>query len=391
MVFLMRATSYILSAKEALSLYKGEMPFAAWIKQYFKAHKKFGSRDRKIITHLCYSFFRLGNSFKNLPIEERIVLGIFLTTQTSNNILEKIKPEWNDVTNLTIAEKFSFLNAAQELQNIFSFRKYLSDEIDFLVFSTSMQIQPDLFLRLRPRQKHLIKEKLAAASINFRVESKNCLALPNASKLDGVIELDREAVVQDYSSQKVLGLLQLPTTNHQLQTATWDCCAASGGKSILAYDTIPNIHLTVSDVRASILHNLKKRFETAGIKEYKSFITDLAHSPLTAHHSPFDLIICDAPCSGSGTWSRTPEQLHLFKEEKINYYASLQRKIAVNASKSLKKGGHFLYITCSVFKKENEEVVEYLKQDTSLQLKAMQYYKGYEKGADTLFTALFTL
>jgi 16S rRNA (cytosine967-C5)-methyltransferase len=50
-----------------------------------------------------------------------------------------------------------------------------------------------------------------------------------------------------------------------------------------------------------------------------------------------------------------------------------------------------LYITCSVFKKENEEVVEYLKQNTSLQLKAMQYYKGYDKKADTLFAALFTL
>ncbi|MFN2440108.1 MAG: Fmu (Sun) domain-containing protein, partial [Chitinophagaceae bacterium] len=108
-------------------------------------------------------------------------------------------------------------------------------------------------------------------------------------------------------------------------------------------------------------------------------------------YSPFDLIICDAPCTGSGTWSRTPEQLYFFKEEKIEYYAGLQKKIAVNAIKALKKGGHLLYITCSVFKKENENIVEYLQQNTSLQLKSMRYFKGYDKQADTLFTALFTL
>ncbi len=171
----------------------------------------------------------------------------------------------------------------------------------------------------------------------------------------------------------------------------WDCCAGSGGKSILAYDTIPNIELTVSDVRPSILLNLKKRFSSADIKKYTSLVADLTNSSLITHHSSFDLIICDAPCSGSGTWSRRPEQLSYFKEEKINNYADIQKKIAVNASKALGQGGYFLYITCSVFKKENEEVINYLQEKTSLELISMKYFKGYEIKADTLFVALFTL
>ena len=289
-------------------------------------------------------------------------------------------------------QRLNFLpHFSGSILDVFPWNDELSNEIDLTKFNESFFIQPDLFLRLRPGKENIVKEKLTIAAIDFNIESHNCLALSNASKLDGIIEIDKEAVIQDISSQKVLDLLQLQTSNPKPQTKIWDCCAASGGKSILAYDTIPNIQLTVSDVRSSILHNLKKRFENAGIKNYKSFITDLAHSPLTTHHSPFDLIICDAPCSGSGTWSRTPEQLHFFKNDKIDYYTNLQKKIAVNASKSLKKGGQFLYITCSVFKKENEDVVDYLKQNTALQLKAMKYYKGYEKRGDTLFVALFTL
>ncbi len=387
----MRASSYILSAKEILSLYKGELPFAAWIKQYFKTHKKFGSRDRKIVAQLCYSFFRLGNAFNDLAVEERIGIGLFLSSQASNNLLEELRPGWNAKAALELKDKFSILNSQFSILNVFPWNNELSEEINSEKFNESFLIQPDLFLRLRHVKENIVKEKLAAANIDFRVEDETCLALPNASKLDGILLIDKEAVIQDHNSQRVLELLQLPTANCQLPTNAWDCCAASGGKSILVYDTIPNIDLTVSDIRVSILINLKKRFEKAGIKNYKSFIADLSHSPLITHHSTFDLIICDAPCTGSGTWSRTPEQLHFFKEEKIDYYAALQKKIAINASKSLKKGGHFLYITCSVFKKENEEVVEYLKQNTQLQLQAIQYYKGYEKRADTLFTALFTL
>ena len=172
-------------------------------------------------------------------------------------------------------------------------------------------------------------------------------------------------MVQDYSSQRIAEFLKLTTNNHP-PTTVWDCCAASGGKAILAVDTLPRIQLTVSDVRASIIHNLKERFKEAGIRHYQSFIADLT----TQYHSSkqYDLVICDVPCSGSGTWGRTPEQLYFITTEKIEYYASLQKSIVSNVAKAVKKGGYLLYITCSVYKKENEEVVEFIKQITSFEL-----------------------
>lgn len=71
-------------------------------------------------------------------------------------------------------------------------------------------------------------------------------------------------------------------------------------------------------------------------------------------------------------------------------YFNLQKKIVSNAAKALKKNGCLLYITCSVFKKENEDVVRFIEKNSSLKLIEMRYLKGYEKKADSLFTALFT-
>jgi 16S rRNA (cytosine967-C5)-methyltransferase len=55
----------------------------------------------------------------------------------------------------------------------------------------------------------------------------------------------------------------------------------------------------------------------------------------------------------------------------------------------LKAGGSFVYITCSVFKKENEEVVTFIKENFHLQLKQMEVLQGYDKKADSMFVALF--
>jgi len=157
----------------------------------------------------------------------------------------------------------------------------------------------------------------------------------------------------------------------------------------MAYDMDHGIELTVSDIRSSVLSNLKERFVKAGIKNYEPFVTDLTQPNLKLRSKNFELIICDAPCTGSGTWGRTPEQLYFFDEKKIKQYALLQKKIVSNIIPSLKIEGYLLYITCSVFKKENEEVAEFIKSNSGLELMKMELLRGYEQKADTMFAALF--
>jgi 16S rRNA (cytosine967-C5)-methyltransferase len=386
----MFAQSYLQTAVQILKEHKGGEPLAAFLKKFFSTHKKYGSRDRKHITQLCYSYFRLGKSLMQLEIEERILTGLYLCNHASHPVLALVKPQWNDSISKDKTEKVQILNneLAFSVTDIFPFEAHLSQEINHHSFAFSFLDQPYTFLRIRPGKEATVKSKLKKAEVSFDEISNNCIAVSPSTKLEAYLQINKEIVVQDLSSQKVLTpLVEYKKDTKQIIDA-WDCCAASGGKSILLKDTFPNSHITVSDIRESIIVNLRKRFKEAGIFNYNWFVADIAGTQFR-HSKQYDLVICDAPCSGSGTWGRTPEQLYFFTEDKISYYASLQRKIAEKASHYVKKGGLFLYITCSVFKEENEVATEFITQNSSLHLESRYYFPGYMQGADTLFAALF--
>jgi 16S rRNA (cytosine967-C5)-methyltransferase len=402
----MKYFSHLNTAIQLLQQYNGSQPFGSFIKQFFSQHKKYGSKDRKNISQLCYAYFRLGKALPQLPAEERILIGLFLCSPEPNELLLHLKPNWNEQARLPLAEKIQLINidpafaivssdkhSSFTMHDLFPWDKELSEGMAYEPFCISFLTQPDLFLRLRPGKEAVVKNKLQQAGIAFREINPNCLALPNASKIDTVIETDREAVIQDYSSQRIGELMEVISASAKAPAdkslRVWDACAASGGKSILANDIFPRIDLTVSDVRKSILINLEKRFATAGIKQYNSFIADLSTSTFNIQYSAFDIIITDVPCSGSGTWSRTPEQLYYFGPQQIDRYSALQKKIVQQAIPHLKPGGFLLYCTCSVFKKENEEVVQYIQEQHSLSLLKSALLTGYDQKADTLFGAVF--
>lgn len=385
------ALQYLSSAVSILQLYDGSMPLAAYLKQYFKANPKFGSKDRKHISHLCYVYFRTGHALGNTSISEKVKASLFICASGKEEWGPLFGEDWLDKWELDIEEKWKWLSekiTGTDQNNLFPWKDQLSEGIDAELFSMAHLVQPDLFLRIRPGRKGKVLEKLDANQMHYELINDQCIALPNASKVDGVLETDREVVVQDLSSQRIAEVL-LPAIDDSAVTKTvWDCCAASGGKSLLAYDLIKNIQLTVSDVRPSILRNLQERFTRAGIKHYHSFLADLT----TAFNNPFSdfkIILCDAPCSGSGTWARTPEQLRFFSSDKIDTYATMQRRISANVIPFLAKDGYLLYITCSVFRKENEDVVNHIAQQSNMQLLNATLLKGYDRKADTMFAALF--
>lgn len=385
-----RFYSHANTAKSIINLYKGEMPFSAFLKIFFAKEKKYGSGDRRSISSLCYNYFRLGSAIKNKSIDDRLLTSIFLCNHELSELLKNEKPEWNEKIYLPINEKLALTGI--EAETIFPFNNYLSKDIAVKAFNTSFLIQPDLFVRIRPGKQAAVKKKLEEAKISFTEISETCLAFANGTRLEQVLDINREVVIQDLNSQRVGELLQI--TPPDRKATVWDCCAASGGKSIMAYDILPQINLTVSDVRQSIIQNLHKRFRDAGIKNYTAFIADLAsHKNLqkTLQDRRFNLIICDAPCSGSGTWSRTPEQLLFFNKDEITRYSNLQKSICTNTVSFLQKAGYFLYITCSVFKQENEKIVEFLTHQLPLTLIKKELLKGYEIKADTMFAALFQL
>ncbi|MBC7888650.1 MAG: Fmu (Sun) domain-containing protein [Ferruginibacter sp.] len=392
-----RFHSYINSAKTIVEKYKGEKPFAIFIKQFFAANKKYGAKDRRLISTLCYNFFRLGFAGKGISSDQKMLEATFLCESEPSELMEKLNPEWNKKMTLPINEKLATLDPGFLIADIFPFSNELSDGIETGEFCKSFLVQPDLFLRIRPQTKTSVLKKLEKLKLSWQWAGDDCVRMRVSEKVDDFFIIDKEVVVQDYHSQKVLDYLRngdvdtdAPQTKSKPDLSVWDCCAASGGKSILLNDIVNRkINLTVSDIRANIILNLHRRFKKAGIKEYKYFIADITSADFTPGGPCFDLIICDVPCSGSGTWSRTPEQMYFFKQPAIKEYSDLQKKIISSVMPHLQTGGMFIYITCSVFKNENEAISEFIAENFNCQLLQQQMLKGYDKKADSMFVAVF--
>jgi 16S rRNA (cytosine967-C5)-methyltransferase len=380
---------YFQYASSIISSFKANEPFHIFLKKYFSVNKKHGSRDRRLILSLCYDYFRLGYG---VSIEkrqnEKFLLATFLCENNSSPLLRFFKPEWDALISLPLSGKLKIVRKEFDVEQIFPFGNELSGRVDYRQFNLSFLAQPMLFIRIRPGFRKMVINKIKEAGFPFEELNDRCVGFSNNKKVSKIIEIDREAVVQDYNSQRTLDLIGALARTDKSEISIWDCCAGSGGKSILACDIFKKINLTVSDSRKSILENLKARFDKAGVTKYKVVPADLEKG---SNEMPglFDIIIADVPCTGSGTWARTPEQLSFFKKKEIEKYASLQRKIVENVSANLKSDGHLLYVTCSVFKKENEENVAIFHDEYQLDLLQQQYLKGYEMQADTLFVALF--
>lgn len=379
-----RWENYLATAEKIVQTYDGTVPLHHFLKGFFKQHPYMGSRDRRWISQIVYHYYRLGHLWKEeKTVRERMLLGTYLCESTPNELLQFFQPELNEKIGDPLSEKIPGIKAA----DIFPFTDELSAEIDPEAFAYSFFTQPYLFIRTRNNKQGAIKNLLEKAGIHFEELGADTLALPNSTKIDTIIKDKSWYEIQDLSSQKAGALFQPKAGEHW-----WDCCAASGGKSLVLLDKQPAVKLLVSDVRGSIIQNLHQRFKEAGIRQYESIVLDLT-APVESSsigNRKFDHIILDAPCSGSGTWGRSPENLFFFKKEKIAEYQQLQKKIAENVVSLLKPGGSLIYITCSVFRKENEEVVEYIGSRQGVSRKEPGSIPGYHHRADSMFAVELT-
>lgn len=381
----MRADHQLRAFEQILTHYDGSLPLHRFLPGYFKQNKQMGSSDRRWATRHVYSFFRLGKALLQLNQEQRLSIADFLCHNTLSPVVEKNFPEFTDQIQLSLLEKLEKVKEkfpAFVLTDVYPHHEKLSDSLNTEDFLRSFFTQPDLFIRVAEGHAEQIIDQLRSESIDVRQVSKTALALANGTKLETILK-EGSYQVQDLSSQYT-GEYFLPNKWDKW----WDCCAASGGKTLLLHSLEPVIELLVSDLRESVLLNLDERFRLAGIRKYhKKELDLLRNNDQILHHYQFDGIILDAPCTGSGTWGRTPEMLTFFEERKIDQFATIQKAIATNVIKYLKPGKPLVYITCSAFAAENEDVVNHLLETLPLTLEKMELIKGYQKNADTMFVA----
>lgn len=381
----MKAAHQLRAFEQILSSYDGKLPLHRFLPAYYKQHKQMGSSDRRWATRHIYSFFRLGQALTSLSVVERLSIADFLCHDTLSLLVAENLPDLSENINLPLDEKLKLIKSKYpdfDLEDVYPHHVHLSESIDKEQFFTSFFKQPDLFIRISTKDSIETMTNLKAADIFFKEVSATTLAFANGTKLETVLR-EGSYQVQDLSSQYT-GSYFKP----EKWDKWWDCCAASGGKTLLLHSLEPVLDLLVTDLRESILLNLDERFRLAGIKKYhKKELDLLKNNDQILHHYQFDGIILDAPCTGSGTWGRTPEMLTFFEEWKINQFAIIQKGIIQNIVKYLKPGKPLIYITCSAFEAENEAIVKYMLETLPLQLEKMEVIKGYENNADTMFVA----
>ncbi len=378
---------YLLSATNILDHYDGSVPMHHVLKSWFKTQRKFGSRDRKMISAMVYHALRTGHALIKSGWEDRILAGGFLCADVfAAQYLRHFRPHWMDQRYVPFADKIAFLHT-QKLrfnpEKHFPFQAALSEGVSYEALVESYFTQPRVYLRIRSGADD-IRRILADRLIDARWEGDRTVGLPAGINVEDLLPDATAYTIQDWASQQAA--LQFDPAKGE---SWWDCCAASGGKSLCLLDEEPNIKLLCTDVRNTILQNLQRRLNSYQHHRFGMKQLDLSAPYLEVEmkQQRFDGIVADVPCSGSGTWARTPEQLLFFTEAKLEEYAQLQGKIAHNVAPYIKTGGRMFYITCSVFKAENEGRVADLARSFDLKIVHQQLYSGINKEADNLFIA----
>ncbi|RYY33025.1 MAG: RsmB/NOP family class I SAM-dependent RNA methyltransferase [Sphingobacteriaceae bacterium] len=382
----MKALNQLKTFQRILDEYPADTPLGKFLPGFYRQNKQMGSTDRRVAGRLVYNYFRLGRALPNVPPDERLLVAEFLCNTQLNSYLQHFKPDWAACIGFTVNEKIAIVKTTYpdfKEADVFPWSAELSADIDKEKFLRSFFVQPELYIRVIKGHEQAVKAELTKAGIVFKDEGNGCLCLPNGTRLENIFPQQHWFEVQDYSSQQTAQFFR-----QEKWDKWWDACAASGGKSLLLHSLQPDIKLVVSDIRESILANLDERFRQAGLLKYQKKILDLTQNPdQEMHDYEFDGIILDAPCSGSGTWGRTPEMISQFSPQKIAFFQRLQQSILRNVVKFLKPGKSIIYITCSAFKAENEEAVDFMVTELGLKLEEMKVLKGYERRADTMFVA----
>lgn len=138
-----------------------------------------------------------------------------------------------------------------------------------------------------------------------------------------------------------------------------DIAAAPGGKSVLISNYLNEQGLLLSNEinlnRAKILvYNLSKW----GKSNY--VVTNNDSAAYSNLYEMFDLVVCDAPCSGSGLFRKYPEWINSFNEALVQQCVVRQKQILQNIFSSIKKDGFLIYSTCSFMSEENEEIAKFI-------------------------------
>ena len=388
----MREQRLIQKVKWLVEDYSFNQPFSIYLREHFRKHPEMGARDRRETRGWSFNLFRIGPNLIDLSFEKRLSIACFLCSNTiypSLSYLLKTHSEFSETDLIKpleqkiqiVQEKFPSFKT----DTIFQMADFLSPQIESKELFLSFLHKPKVWIRIRKKYREDILKELKEKTISYSSDDDPLIfSFPADVSLEKTDAYQKGFFeIQDKFSQLTKQFFQ-PKPNEYW----WDACAGAGGKSLLLIEESSDLKIFATDIRENILNNYKERLRKSGFKFSETEVLDISMPLMNLSDRKFDGIITDVPCSGSGTWSRSPEWLQNDIDKRLTeHFIPLQRKIVTNVLPYLKEGFPLIFITCSVFKKENEENIEFFIKNLPLKLEKSAYLEGYKSGGDTLFVA----
>lgn len=216
--------------------------------------------------------------------------------------------------------------------------------------------RPPLYVRANPlriSRDELVSRWQETGIAAEPAEHPQSVHLPEGAR---VIDLPgyREGwfTVQDLSAMGAASLLAPEPGQSVL-----DLCAAPGGKATHLAELMEDRGRVVAcDVDSERLEQVNEQSERLGLRSIETLVFDVT-ADLFPSGEPFDAVLVDAPCSNTGVLGRRPEARWRIQPRDIVELAELQRRLLHSAAELVKPGGRLLYVTCSIEREENENVV----------------------------------
>jgi 16S rRNA (cytosine967-C5)-methyltransferase len=210
------------------------------------------------------------------------------------------------------------------------------------------------------------------------------LRLPVDSRIDDHPAYEAGLVeVQDEGSQ----LIALACAAQDAERIL-DLCAGGGGKSLALAAAAPGAHILATDSNRARLAKLAPRAERAGA----SIDTRLLNPPneleeLADWRATADVVLVDAPCSGSGTWRRNPEGRWRLTPERLDRVIGVQELLLDIGAELVRPGGHLVYAVCSLLSREGAgQIDRFLARHSSWISEESPITGGRLDGAGRLLT-----
>ena len=213
----------------------------------------------------------------------------------------------------------------------------------------------------------------------------DCLVLSGTGNLENLPSF-REGLyyVQDPAAKLSVLCAQLPKDGARVL----DCCAAPGGKSFAAAIAMEGKgEITSCDIHPHKTALIENGASRLGLNNLTARVQD-ASEPVASWVGAMDTVIADVPCSGLGIIRKKPDIRYKNLKELENL-PQLQGKILANQASYVKPGGVLLYSTCTVLKRENEDVVQaFLAEHPDFSLEKLMLPEVFPKNETGMLTLI---